>query len=85
MLRKLAFALGLTALVGTAGALASTTQAEAGWRGPHRVVDRTVVVHPKRPVHYAPRAHRHRQVCVVKRDVRMTPRGPVKVVKRICR
>ena len=83
MIRKFALALGLAGLIGTAGALATTSQAEAGWQGANRhVVHRTVV----RDVHrvHGPRAHRHHR-CVVKKTVRMTPRGPVKVVKRICR
>ena len=78
MIRKLVLALGLAGLIGTAGALASTSQAEAGWHGPNRtVVHRTVVRHAH-PVRFA-------RTCVVKKTVRMTPRGPVKVVKRVCR
>ncbi len=85
MLRKITLALGLAALVGTAGTFATTSNAEAGWNGPHRVVHRTVIVRDGhwRPAHFAPRWHRHG--CVTKRVVRYTPRGQVRVVKRVCR
>ncbi len=82
MLRKITLALGLAALVGTAGALATTSNAEAGWTGPNRhVVHRTTVV---RHAQWRPAPRWRRHGCVTKRVVRMTPRGPVKVVKRVC-
>lgn len=79
MLRKFAIAFGLAAIV-AAGAVGTTSEAQAGWRG-----DRTVVVQRghSHHAHYRGRAHRHG--CVVKRTVRFTPRGKVKVVKRVCR